>query len=126
MPNAVVATASNVAARNALMELLLSPRGAKYTGVDSRPAARRLEGLYTGGGGFMAFQQVVNVVAACVAVAFGASFSALAQKAKDESPDMKRAREALDKYKDPVMAVHDGYFSTVGCVTYPQPGKPGH
>lgn len=41
------------------------------------------------------------------------------------SPDLQKAREALDKYKDPVAAVHDGYFSTVGCVTYPKPGAPG-
>jgi len=61
-----------------------------------------------------------------VAVVFGASFPAIAQKAKEDSPDMKRAREALDKYKDPVAAIHDGYFSTLGCVTYPNPGKPGH
>jgi hypothetical protein len=38
---------------------------------------------------------------------------------------LKRAREALDKYKDPVAAVHDGYFSTLGCVTYPKPGAAG-
>ena len=57
------------------------------------------------------------------ALAFGAPASA--QAPKDPAADLKRAREALDKYKDPVMAVHDGYFSTLGCVTYPKPGKAG-
>lgn len=28
-------------------------------------------------------------------------------------------RAALDKYKDPVAAVRDGYFSTVGCIDFP-------
>jgi hypothetical protein len=31
-------------------------------------------------------------------------------------------RAALDKYQDPIAAVHDGYFSTVGCVDYPNGG----
>lgn len=74
----------------------------------------------------MKVNHAVAAVAMSVAVALAASFPAVAQKAKDDSPELKRAREALEKYKDPVMAVHDGYFSTIGCVTYPQPGKPGH
>jgi len=74
----------------------------------------------------MAGRQAFRSILLGVAVAFGASFPAAAQKAKDDSPDMKRAREALSKYKDPVAAIHDGYFSTLGCVTYPKPGQPGH
>jgi hypothetical protein len=31
-------------------------------------------------------------------------------------------RAALDKYQDPIAAVRDGYFSTVGCVDYPKGG----
>ena len=54
-----------------------------------------------------------------------AAFPALAQDASKLSPELQRARAALDKYKDPVAAVHDGYFSTVGCVTYPKPGVEG-
>ena len=48
-----------------------------------------------------------------------------AQGSKDLTPELKRTRDALDKDKDPVMAIHDGYFSTLGCVTYPKPGAPG-
>ncbi len=48
-----------------------------------------------------------------------------AQGSKDLTPELKRTRDGLDKYKDPVMAIHDGYFSTLGCVTYPKPGAPG-
>jgi hypothetical protein len=38
------------------------------------------------------------------------------------SPELERARAALDKYQDPVVAVHDGYLSTVACVEYPKGG----
>lgn len=41
------------------------------------------------------------------------------------SPELEKVRAALEKYRDPVVAVHDGYFSTLGCVEYPDPGGPG-
>src|SRR5262249_59487670 len=41
------------------------------------------------------------------------------------SPELEKVRAALEKYQDPYAAVHDGYFSTVGCVHYPQPGGAG-
>lgn len=40
-------------------------------------------------------------------------------------PDLERMRAALEKYQDPIVAVRDGYFSTLGCVEYPKPGGPG-
>ena len=39
--------------------------------------------------------------------------------------NLAATRAALDKYQDPVAAVRDGYFSTVGCVDYPK-GNEGH
>ena len=48
-----------------------------------------------------------------------------AQNAKEMTPELQKVREALDKYQDPVVAVHDGYFSTLGCVEYPKPGAAG-
>jgi hypothetical protein len=48
-----------------------------------------------------------------------------AQEPKNLAPELQRARQALDKYKDPVAAIHDGYFSTLGCVTYRKPGAAG-
>jgi hypothetical protein len=41
------------------------------------------------------------------------------------SPELEQVRAALDKYQDPVLAVHDGYFSTLGCVEYPEGGREG-
>lgn len=34
-------------------------------------------------------------------------------------------RAALDKYRDPIVAVHDGYLSTLGCIEFPDAGAPG-
>jgi hypothetical protein len=41
------------------------------------------------------------------------------------SPELEQVRATLDKYRDPVLAVHDGYFSTVGCIEYPEGGREG-
>ena len=41
------------------------------------------------------------------------------------SPELEQARAALDKYRDPIVAVHDGYFSSVGCIEYPAGGHEG-
>jgi hypothetical protein len=51
--------------------------------------------------------------------------SAAAQALPQVPPEFARIRAALEKYQDPFVAVHDGYFSTVGCVTYPKAGGPG-
>jgi hypothetical protein len=40
-------------------------------------------------------------------------------------PELEAVRTALDKYRDPIVAVHDGYLSTVGCIEYPQGGGEG-
>ena len=37
-------------------------------------------------------------------------------------PELDQLRATLEKYQDPVVAVRDGYFSTLGCVEYPKPG----
>lgn len=40
-------------------------------------------------------------------------------------PELERVRAALERYQDPIVAIHDGYFSTLGCMEYPKPGGPG-
>ena len=40
-------------------------------------------------------------------------------------PELEKVRSALEKYQDPIVAVHDGYFSTLGCVAFPTAGGPG-
>ena len=40
-------------------------------------------------------------------------------------PALESVRAALDKYADPVVAVRDGYFSTIACVDFPTAGGAG-
>ena len=46
--------------------------------------------------------------------------------APDLPPDLAAVREALRKYQDPIVAVRDGYFSTLGCVEFPSGGMGVH
>jgi hypothetical protein len=62
---------------------------------------------------------------AALAVCMAGSVGAVAQNAQEMTPELKNLRAALDKYQDPIVAVHDGYFSTVGCVEYPKGGGHG-
>lgn len=39
--------------------------------------------------------------------------------------EMERVRAALDRYKNPINAVHDGYFSTLACMAFPSGGMAG-
>jgi hypothetical protein len=39
------------------------------------------------------------------------------------SPELQQARAGLQKYQDPVAAVHDGYLSTLACVEYSRGGE---
>ncbi len=44
--------------------------------------------------------------------------SPAAVSAQALSPSLAATRAALDKYKDPMQAVRDGYFSTVACIEF--------
>ena len=41
------------------------------------------------------------------------------------TPELMSARDALAKYADPLVAVRDGYFSTVACIDFPHGAKDG-
>ncbi len=41
------------------------------------------------------------------------------------TPELESVRAGLDKYRDPIAAVHDGYLSTLGCIEYPEGGSEG-
>jgi hypothetical protein len=68
-------------------------------------------------------------VAAQFGIAIGVFLSTAASAAyAQDGPDratLDRLRSALQKYQDPVVAIHDGYFSTLGCVEIPKAGGPG-
>ena len=40
-------------------------------------------------------------------------------------PGLAAVRAALEKYRDPIVAVRDGYYSSVGCVDFPHGGGMG-
>ena len=60
------------------------------------------------------------IAAALLALAPGAG----AQQ-KSEDAVLSEVAAALKKYEDPYAAVHDGYFSTVGCVVFEKGGAGG-
>ncbi len=66
-----------------------------------------------------------DVLKCAIALLFLGAGSVAAQSSKDMTPEMQKVRQALDKYQDPIAAVHDGYFSTVGCIEYPKAGIAG-
>ncbi|HEX8944754.1 MAG TPA: hypothetical protein VF785_16560 [Gemmatimonadaceae bacterium] len=55
---------------------------------------------------------------------FGAGLQAQAQQGTPvaNAAALTAVKAALDKYKDPIVAVRDGYLSTVGCVDFPAGG----
>jgi hypothetical protein len=60
-------------------------------------------------------------------VALGCLFAAAPGAAEPTlPPEAEAVRAALEKYRDPVAAVHDGYFSTLGCVHYAEGGMGIH
>jgi hypothetical protein len=40
--------------------------------------------------------------------------------AQQLSPELAAVRSQLEKYQNPIVAVHDGFFSSVGCIEYPK------
>lgn len=74
----------------------------------------------------MTMSSAIQAMVVVVALSLSGVPSALAQApATTLTPELEKVRSALDKYRDPVVAVHDGYFSTLGCVEYPTAGATG-
>lgn len=48
-----------------------------------------------------------------------------AAQQSDVTPELAAVRSQLDKYRNPIVAVYDGYFSTVGCIEYPKGATEG-
>jgi len=66
---------------------------------------------------------VVAVAIGFLAFAFGSS--TVRGQGSSLPPELEQLRLSLQKYQDPVVAIRDGYFSTLGCVEYPKPGGQG-
>jgi hypothetical protein len=61
---------------------------------------------------------------AAVAALLVAAAPAAAQQ-PELSPELAGVRAGLEKYRDPIVAIYDGYLSTVACVEYPKGGSEG-
>lgn len=61
-----------------------------------------------------------------VAALWMAGTAPATSRAPKLSPELAAMRDQLAKYRDPVAAVRDGYFSTLGCVHYPSGGMGVH
>jgi len=74
---------------------------------------------------------ILQVFAGALVLAGWSWSPALAQAGKntgsppEPSAHMDQVRAGLEKYQDPIVAVRDGYFSTLACVEY-QKGAAGH
>lgn len=66
-----------------------------------------------------------RIVLLTIGVVAGAASSAMGQ-AHADSLVLDSLRTALQKYQDPVVAIHDGFFSTLYCIVIDKPGAPGH
>ena len=68
----------------------------------------------------MQFRPFAQRAAACALVVL----AAIPQTTQAQSPtlpaELQGVRKLLDKYNDPIVAVHDGYLSTVGCISISQ------
>ncbi len=70
--------------------------------------------------------RVCLTLAVSLALLLPPGSSAAGQEASVKIPaELEPVRTALDKYRDPILAVHDGFLSTLGCVEYPEGGKEG-
>ena len=68
------------------------------------------------------FQLALAALAGTI-VGSGAAHAQAARTAPPVVPaNLAATRAALDKYQDPIAAIRDGYFSTLGCVDYPKGG----
>ena len=65
-----------------------------------------------------------RIAGAIALLAVSVALAAHAQQS-NLSPELVAVRAQLDKYRDPIMAIHDGYFSLLGCITYPKRGGEG-
>jgi hypothetical protein len=71
----------------------------------------------------MEFRRFAQRAAGCAIVLL--AVTAPPSQAQSVPAELQSVRKLLDKYNDPIVAVHDGFLSTVGCVEYPKGGAEG-
>lgn len=69
--------------------------------------------------------RIVRVALSLLVVVSPLSYARAQASAPTLTPDLVKVRSALDKFKDPVVAVREGYMSLLGCIEYPQGAAEG-
>jgi len=69
---------------------------------------------------------LIKLLAVALVAGLGSSLPFAASAEEPYQREIDTLRQSLLKYRDVYAAVHDGYFSTVGCVHYDGMKMPGH
>jgi len=67
----------------------------------------------------MTFHRLARHLAGCVGLAIVVAPQAARAQTKALTPELESVRKLLDKYNDPIAAVRDGFYSSLGCISYP-------
>lgn len=73
----------------------------------------------------MEFRRLAQSAVACAALILAVAPQKARAQGKALTPALDSVRTLLDKYNDPIVAVHDGFYSSVGCISYPNGGGEG-
>ena len=73
----------------------------------------------------MEFRGIARAAAASFALLLAVAPLQAQTQAKALTPELENVRKLLDKYNDPILAVHDGFLSSVACVSYPKGASEG-
>ena len=73
----------------------------------------------------MQFHGHARGIAGCFALLLAVAAQPAVAQTKPLTPELQNVRKLLDKYNDPIVAVHDGFYSSVGCISYPNGGGEG-
>ena len=73
----------------------------------------------------MDVRKLASRIVVCSCVMLAVAPQAVRAQSTTLSPELQSVRKLLDKYADPIAAVHDGFYSSVACITYPKGGGEG-
>src|SRR5688572_14841939 len=74
---------------------------------------------------FRRFVPLARRAAGCALVLLAVTTQRTEAQNQALSAELQNVRKLLDKYNDPIAAVHDGFLSTLGCISYPNGGSEG-
>lgn len=73
----------------------------------------------------MELRRIARTSAAVAALVLAVAPQRAQAQSQTLTPELEGVRKLLDKYNDPIVAVYDGFYSTLGCIAYPKGGGEG-